>query len=171
MYVGLARPERFERPPLRFVAWSFGVAITIAIISLYFESPSDFYAIAIQIPHEHWIALSRLARVGFHVENPIWLEAWESAKNEMAPIEPLAPAAPEAPGLTVSARFEDATMRLARPASINQLPCRLGRPTCRGFEAIASKSSPPNIDQSISLGSSKFASSRHCLRRNSARVP
>ncbi len=45
------------------------------------------------------------------------------------------------------------------PASIDQPPCRLGRPTCRGLEAIASKSSPSNIDQSISLGSSKFASS------------
>jgi hypothetical protein len=44
--------------------------------------PSDFYAIAIQIPHEHWIALSRLARVGFHVENPIWLEAWEYGGKE-----------------------------------------------------------------------------------------
>jgi hypothetical protein len=37
-----------------------------------------------------------------------------AAKNERAPIEPLASAAPEAPGLTVSARFEDATLRLAR---------------------------------------------------------
>ncbi len=74
----LARPERFERPTLRFVVWTFGAAITIvAIISLYLHPPSDFYAIAIQIPHAHWIALSRLTRVGFHVENPIWLEAWE----------------------------------------------------------------------------------------------
>ncbi len=37
-----------------------------------------------------------------------------AAKNERAPIEPLAPAAPEAPGLAVSVRFEDATLRLAR---------------------------------------------------------
>jgi hypothetical protein len=37
-----------------------------------------------------------------------------AAKNERAPIEPLASAAPEAPGLTVSARFEEATLRLAR---------------------------------------------------------
>jgi len=37
-----------------------------------------------------------------------------AAKNERPPIEPLAPAAPEAPGLAVSARFEDATLRLAR---------------------------------------------------------
>jgi hypothetical protein len=37
-----------------------------------------------------------------------------AAKNERPPIEPLAPAAPEAPGLAVSARFEDAALRLAR---------------------------------------------------------
>jgi hypothetical protein len=37
-----------------------------------------------------------------------------AAKNERAAIEPLAPAAPEAPGLTLSARFEVATLRLAR---------------------------------------------------------
>jgi hypothetical protein len=36
---------------------------------------------------------------------------------------------------------------------------RFGRPTCLGRDAIASKSSPSNIDQSIFLGSSKFASS------------
>ena len=36
-----------------------------------------------------------------------------AAKNERAPIEPLAPATPEAPGLTVRARFEEATLRLA----------------------------------------------------------
>jgi len=37
-----------------------------------------------------------------------------AAKNERAPIEPFAPAAPETPGLTVSARFEEAALRLAR---------------------------------------------------------
>ena len=37
-----------------------------------------------------------------------------AAKNERAPIEPLAPATPEARGPTVSARFEEATLRLAR---------------------------------------------------------
>ena len=37
-----------------------------------------------------------------------------AAKDERAPIEPFAPAAPEAPGLTVSARFEEAALRLAR---------------------------------------------------------
>ena len=74
----MARPKRFELLPPRFVVRTFGAAITIvAIISLYLHPPSDFYAIAIQISHAHWIALSRLTRVGFHVENPIWLEAWE----------------------------------------------------------------------------------------------
>jgi hypothetical protein len=34
-----------------------------------------------------------------------------AAKNERTPIEPFAPAAP---GLTVSARFEEAALRLAR---------------------------------------------------------
>jgi hypothetical protein len=37
-----------------------------------------------------------------------------AAKNERAPIEPFAPAAPEAPGPTVSVRFGEATLRLAR---------------------------------------------------------
>jgi len=37
-----------------------------------------------------------------------------AAKNEREPIEPFAPDAPEAPGLTVSARFEEAALRLAR---------------------------------------------------------
>jgi hypothetical protein len=37
-----------------------------------------------------------------------------AAKNERAPIELFAPAAPEAPSSTVSARFEEATLRLAR---------------------------------------------------------
>ena len=37
-----------------------------------------------------------------------------AAKNERAPIELLAPAAPEAPGPTVRARFDEATLRLAR---------------------------------------------------------
>jgi hypothetical protein len=37
-----------------------------------------------------------------------------AAKNERAQIELFAPAAPEAPGPTVSARFEEATLRLAR---------------------------------------------------------
>ena len=76
-------PEEIRTPAPRFVVWAFGAAITIvAIISLYLHPPSDFYAIAIQIPHAHWIALSRLTRVGFHVENPIWLEAWEYGGKE-----------------------------------------------------------------------------------------
>lgn len=37
-----------------------------------------------------------------------------AAKNERAQIELFAPATPEAPGPTVSARFDDATLRLAR---------------------------------------------------------
>lgn len=37
-----------------------------------------------------------------------------AAKNERAPIERFAPAAPKAPGPTVSARFDEATLRLAR---------------------------------------------------------
>jgi hypothetical protein len=37
-----------------------------------------------------------------------------TAKNERAPIELLAPAAPEAPSPTVSARFDEAALRLAR---------------------------------------------------------
>ncbi len=37
-----------------------------------------------------------------------------AAKNERAPIELFAPAAPEAPGSTVSTRFKEATLRLAR---------------------------------------------------------
>jgi hypothetical protein len=37
-----------------------------------------------------------------------------AAKNERAPIDPLAPVAPEARGPTVSARFDDAVLRLAR---------------------------------------------------------
>jgi hypothetical protein len=37
-----------------------------------------------------------------------------AAKNERAPIELFAPASPEAPDPTVSARFEEATLRLAR---------------------------------------------------------
>jgi hypothetical protein len=37
-----------------------------------------------------------------------------AAKNERAPIELTAPAAPEAPGPKISARFEEATRRLAR---------------------------------------------------------
>lgn len=37
-----------------------------------------------------------------------------AAKNEKAPIYPVASAAGEAPGPTVSARFEDAALRLAR---------------------------------------------------------
>ncbi len=37
-----------------------------------------------------------------------------AAKDERASIEPFAPAAPEAPSLTVSARFEEAALRLAR---------------------------------------------------------
>ena len=37
-----------------------------------------------------------------------------AAKNERAPIELFAPAAPEAPSPTVSARFEEATLRLVR---------------------------------------------------------
>jgi hypothetical protein len=79
----LARPKRFELLPPRFVVRTFGAAITIvAIISLYLHPPSDFYAIAIQISHAHWIALSRLTRVGFLVENPIWLEAWEYGGKE-----------------------------------------------------------------------------------------
>jgi len=36
------------------------------------------------------------------------------AKNEGAPIELFAPAAPEALGSTVSAQFDEATLRLAR---------------------------------------------------------
>jgi hypothetical protein len=75
--------KRFELLPPRFVVWTFGAAITIvAIISLYLHPPSDFYAIAIQISHAHWIALSRLTRVGFLVENPIWLEPWEYGGKE-----------------------------------------------------------------------------------------
>jgi hypothetical protein len=37
-----------------------------------------------------------------------------AVKNERAPIGLFAPAAPEAPGPTVSARFDEATLRLAR---------------------------------------------------------
>ena len=37
-----------------------------------------------------------------------------AAKNERAQIELFAPATPEAPGPTVSARFDEATLRLAR---------------------------------------------------------
>jgi hypothetical protein len=37
-----------------------------------------------------------------------------AAQDERASIEPFAPAAPEAPSLTVSARFEEAALRLAR---------------------------------------------------------
>jgi hypothetical protein len=37
-----------------------------------------------------------------------------AVKDERAPIELFAPAAPEAPGPTVSARFDEATLRLAR---------------------------------------------------------
>jgi len=37
-----------------------------------------------------------------------------AAKNERAPIERFAAAAPKAPGPTVSARFDEATLRLAR---------------------------------------------------------
>jgi len=37
-----------------------------------------------------------------------------AAKNERAPIELFAAAAPEAPDPTVSARFDEATLRLAR---------------------------------------------------------
>lgn len=37
-----------------------------------------------------------------------------AAKNERAPIYPFASAAGKAPGPTVSARFEDAALRLAR---------------------------------------------------------
>jgi hypothetical protein len=37
-----------------------------------------------------------------------------AAKNERAPIEPFVPATPEAPGPTVSTRFEEAALRLAR---------------------------------------------------------
>jgi hypothetical protein len=37
-----------------------------------------------------------------------------AAKNERAPIERFAPAAPKAPGPAVSARFDEATLRLAR---------------------------------------------------------
>jgi hypothetical protein len=45
-----------------------------------------------------------------------------AAKKQRRPIEPLAPAAPEAPGLTVSARFEEATLRQA---------CLIGRQIAR----------------------------------------
>jgi hypothetical protein len=55
--------------------------------------------------------------------------------------------------------------------SLAQSGIRFGRPIFRGHFAIASKSSPSNIDQSISLGSSKCASSRHCLRLSSTRAP
>ncbi len=37
-----------------------------------------------------------------------------AVKDERAPIGPFAPAAPEAPGPTVRARFDEATLRLAR---------------------------------------------------------
>ncbi len=37
-----------------------------------------------------------------------------AAKYERGPIERFAPAAPKAPGPTVSARFDEATLRLAR---------------------------------------------------------
>ena len=37
-----------------------------------------------------------------------------AAKNERAPIDLSAPATPEASGPTVSARFDEATLRLAR---------------------------------------------------------
>jgi hypothetical protein len=37
-----------------------------------------------------------------------------AVKNERAPIELFAPPAPEAPSPTVSARFDEATLRLAR---------------------------------------------------------
>ncbi|MEH2487548.1 hypothetical protein [Bradyrhizobium sp. AZCC 2230] len=37
-----------------------------------------------------------------------------AAKNEKAPTELFAPSAPEAPGSTVSARIDEATLRLAR---------------------------------------------------------
>jgi hypothetical protein len=37
-----------------------------------------------------------------------------AAKNERAPIELFAAATPEAPGPTVSAQFDEATLRLAR---------------------------------------------------------
>lgn len=45
----------------------------------------------------------------------------------------------------------------------------LGLPICLGFEAIASKSNPSNIDQAMPLGSARSARRWHSVRRNSSR--
>jgi hypothetical protein len=58
-----------------------------------------------------------------------------AAKNERAPIELFAPAAPEAPSSTVSARFEEATLRLARLIGRQIAREEFERRHCNGKEA------------------------------------
>jgi hypothetical protein len=58
-----------------------------------------------------------------------------AAKNERAPVELFAPAASEAPGPTVSARFEQATLRLARLIGRQIVREEFERRHCNGKEA------------------------------------
>ena len=58
-----------------------------------------------------------------------------AAKNERAPIELFAPATPEAPGPTVSARFDEATLRLARLIGRQIAREEFERRHCNGKEA------------------------------------
>ena len=58
-----------------------------------------------------------------------------AAKYERAAIELFAPAAPEAPGPTVNARFEEATLRLARLIGRQIAREEFERRHCNGKEA------------------------------------
>ncbi len=58
-----------------------------------------------------------------------------AVKDERAPIGPFAPAAPEAPGPTVRARFDEATLRLARLIGRQIAREQFERRNCNGKRA------------------------------------
>jgi len=62
-----------------------------------------------------------------------------AAKNERAPIDPLAPVAPEASGPTVSARFDDTVLRLARLIGRQIAREEFERRQCKNADEAAEK--------------------------------